>query len=72
MNCDSHLCETDLFTFMELHKDDEYYQNIMVYDVQDIAQAFHSRNKHLANTDKVMDYSNLNAPKIKNLEAYLK
>lgn len=71
MNCDSHLCETDLFTFLELHKDDEYYQNIMIYDIQDIAHAFRSRNETLTRTDDVMDNSNPNAPRIKNLSNYL-
>jgi len=71
MNCDSHLCETDLFTYLELHKDDEYYQNIMIYDIQDIAQAFRSRNETLTRTDDVMDYSKPNAPRIKNLSNYL-
>ena len=72
MNCDSHICESDLFTFMELHKDDEFYQNVMTQDLQDISQAIHRVNHKLAHEDEVMDYTDQGAPKIKNLEKYLK
>ena len=71
MNSDSHICESDLFTFMELHKDDEFYQNVMTQDLQDISQAIHRVNQKLAHEDKVMDYTDQGAPKIKDLEKYL-
>lgn len=30
------ICETDLFTFLELHKKDEYFQKTLIFDIQDI------------------------------------
>ena len=37
MNCDGMICETDLFTFLELHKDDDnFFKTTLIYDMQDI------------------------------------
>lgn len=37
MNCDNLICETDLFTFLELHKnDDKMFKKVLIYDLQDI------------------------------------
>lgn len=40
MNCDQKICETDVFTFMELHKDHSYFEQVMIFDMQDILQTF--------------------------------
>ena len=71
MNCDGGICEADLFTFLELHSDNEFFKKALIFDIQDISNAFSIRNKHLIQTDKVMDYSDPSAPKIKNLPEYL-
>jgi len=71
MNCDNQLCETDLFSFLELHKQDEFFRHCLNYDLQDIGVAFKQRNYSLAASDQVMDYTNPNAPRIKNLGQYL-
>ena len=36
MNCDQMICETDLFSFLELHKKDEFFQKTLIFDIQDI------------------------------------
>ena len=72
MNCDGMLCETDLFTFMELHKEEsEFFRTTLIYDLQDISQALRERNAKLVQSNTVMDFSDARNPKIKNLGAYL-
>ena len=70
MNCDQMICETDLFSFLELHKDDEYFHKTMIYDLQDIVTAFSARNESLLLEDEVMDHT-ASKPKITDLPAYL-
>ena len=70
MNCDQMICETDLFSFLELHKEDEYFHKTIIYDLQDIVQVFSSRNESLLLDDEVMDHTGP-APTIKKLPAYL-
>lgn len=71
MNCDKKICETDLFSFMESHKDHKFFEQVLVYDMQDIVQNFEKINQKLRSNDMAMDYSNENEPKIKKLEHYL-
>lgn len=33
MNCDKKICETDLFTFMESHKDQTFFEQVLVSDM---------------------------------------
>ena len=34
MNCDGMICEADLFTFLELHKEDsEFFKTTLIYDI---------------------------------------
>ena len=47
MNCDKMLCETDLFTFLELHREDSFFKTALIYDLQDIVAAFKVRNQEL-------------------------
>ena len=48
MNCDNLICETDLFTFLELHKnDDKMFKKVLIYDLQDIQKALSSRNDEI-------------------------
>ena len=70
MNCDQMICETDLFSFLELHKDDEYFHKTMIYDLQDIITAFSARNESLLVEDEVMDHT-ASKPTITDLPAYL-
>lgn len=52
MNCDGQICEGDLFTFLELHKDDnDLFKKTLIYDIQDISKALNDRNEHLRNFD---------------------
>lgn len=45
MNCDNMICETDLFTYLELHnKDDDHFSKCMIYDIQDIGMTLQERN----------------------------
>lgn len=71
MNCDQMICETDLFTFLELHKKDDFFEKTLIFDIQDIVQAFRQRNESLVASNKVMSYANPAIPKIKNLHLYL-
>lgn len=71
MNCDQKICETDVFTFMELHKDPTFFERVLIYDIQDILRTFAKGNSQLRATDKTMDYSDEAQPRIKNLPAYL-
>lgn len=70
MNCDQMICETDLFSFLELHKEDDYFHKTMIYDLQDIVTAFSSRNESLLLEDEVMDHTN-SRPTITDLPGYL-
>ena len=70
MNCDQMICETDLFSFLELHKEDDYFHKTMFYDLQDIVSAFSSRNESLLLDDEVMDHTQAQ-PKITDLPGYL-
>ena len=72
MNCDGGICEADLFTFLESHSDSQFFKNALIYDIQDITDAFAVRNKQLIKNDTVMDYTNPNAPTIKSLPDFLK
>ena len=45
MNCDQKICETDLFTFLEMHNEDEFFKKALNYDLQDIVAAFRLRNQ---------------------------
>ena len=45
MNCDQKICETDLFTFLEAHNEDEFFKKALNYDLQDIVAAFRHRNQ---------------------------
>ena len=72
MNCDGGICEADLFTFLELHSDSQFFKKALIYDIQDISDTFATRNKQLIENDTVMDYSNPAAPTIKNLPEFLK
>lgn len=41
MNCDLMICETDIFTFIESHKeDDDFFSKCLIYDMQDISAVF--------------------------------
>ena len=72
MNCDGMICETDLFTFLELHKDDDtFFKTTLIYDIQDIARAFNKRNYELILNNPVMDQTDPYLPTIKDLPAYL-
>ena len=72
MNCDGMICEADLFTFLELHKEDsEFFKTTLIYDIQDISKALNNRNKKLLEGDQVMDHADPDAPTIKNLNNYL-
>jgi len=71
MNCDDRLCETDLFGFLEHHKQDLFFEECLIYDLQDIGKALKEKNQHLRQKDQVMDFTDPNAPKIKNLHNYL-
>ena len=56
MNCDHQICETDIFTFLELHnKDDDLFKQVLIYDIQDILVALRRENDTLASSDKVYD-----------------
>ena len=33
MNCDKKICESDLFTFMELHKDHNFFEQVLISDM---------------------------------------
>ena len=72
MNCDKMICETDIFTFLESHREDEYLKTTLNYDMQDIIRAFKQCNEKLKGSDPVMDYSNEAAPRIKDLKSYVK
>lgn len=72
MNCDGGICEADIFTFLELHNDSQFFKKALIYDIQDISDAFARRNKQLVNNDAVMDYTNPDAPTIKSLTEFLK
>ena len=39
MNCDNHVCEYDLFSFMKNLKDDEFFRKIMYQDITDIQKS---------------------------------
>lgn len=72
MNCDRMICEADLFTFLELHKDDnQFFKTTLIYDIQDISKALNQRNQTLLTNDQVMDHTNPDAPQIKNLNNYI-
>lgn len=62
MNCDKKICETDLFTFMESHKDQTFFEQVLVSDMQDIVKTFEKKNQSLRQNDKTMDYSNEDKP----------
>ena len=51
MNCDKKICESDLFTFMELHKDHNFFEQVLISDMQDIVQTFEKRNQELRQGD---------------------
>ena len=72
MNCDGGICEADIFTFLELHNDSQFFKKALIYDIQDISDAFARRNKQLIKNDAVMDYTNPDAPTIKSLTEFLK
>ena len=71
MNCDGKICETDIFSFMEMHNNDEFFRETFLFDMQDIVRKFKEMNNDLIDNDHVWDHSNLKEPKIKELEAYL-
>ena len=71
MNCDKMLCETDLFTFLELHREDSFFKTALIYDLQDIVAAFKVRNQELQKQDETFDFKDESAPKMKDLEKYL-
>lgn len=33
MNCDGKICETDIFSFMEMHNNDEFFRETFLYDM---------------------------------------
>lgn len=33
MNCDQMICETDLFTFLELHSEDSFFRETLTQDI---------------------------------------
>ena len=47
MNCDQMLCETDLFTFLQSHDQNDFFRETLNHDIQAIAEAFTQRNKQL-------------------------
>lgn len=71
MNCDQKICETDLFTFMETHKEHSFFEQVLVFDMQDIVKTFEERNEFLRKGDQTMDLTDEKAPRIKDLQQYL-
>ena len=71
MNCDSKICENDIFTFLELHREDSFFKTALIYDLQDIIAAFKVRNEQLMRQDDVFDYTDESSPKMKDLGKYI-
>lgn len=72
MNCDQNVCETDIFTFIESHKEDnDFFSKSLIYDLQDISAVFKQRNSVLSANDAVMENQEPDNPKIKSLEKFL-
>lgn len=55
MNCDLKICETDLFSFMELHKDNTFFEQVLIHDMRDIVKNFEKTNHSIRINDKTMD-----------------
>lgn len=72
MNCDKHICETDIFTFIESHKNDnDFFSKCLIFDLQDISSVFKKRNSTIAEKDQALDNRRPGSPKIVNLGNFL-
>lgn len=72
MNCDKSLCEADLFTFIESHKEDnDFFGKCLIYDLQDIAAVLSENNHELTINDDVMDNRRPMSPKIASLDKFI-